>query len=331
MSGYSHQHVTWRGSGTGCGTALEPPDPPTWMTIHSGLTILTKHSAGFGRLGFMPMTGRITGKGDLPMDAATPFTPESLAEKWGVSATSIRNKCNTGELRHFRFGRLYRIPADHQQQRPDLAQGDQGRPNLGHETCEACRKSYVEGRDHRKDDRPQHLGQQISFNGSKRLCPEIRRHHHDDTNHRGEQFPDDLRLADHLDQRAHPFRALVDQQRDEFTDLTGKVLQRLERGFHFGLETVRHRGDLSGQRVDLAGGGGIANQFDRRWPRVRAIPSSATPFRSVTRGGAMVTGLRQRSAYSARISTVPRHAAVASPGGMAAAWALCNCRPDGAR
>lgn len=40
-----------------------------------------------------------------------PFTPETLARRWGVSATSIRNKCQSGELRHFRFGKLYRIPA----------------------------------------------------------------------------------------------------------------------------------------------------------------------------------------------------------------------------
>jgi len=40
-----------------------------------------------------------------------PYTPESLALHWGVSATSIRNMCQAGDLRHFRVGRLYRIPA----------------------------------------------------------------------------------------------------------------------------------------------------------------------------------------------------------------------------
>ena len=58
------------------------------------------------------------------------------------------------------------FPEDLQQQRPDLAQGDQRRPNLGHEGREACRKrcaasARAESRDHRKDDRQQHLGQQI--------------------------------------------------------------------------------------------------------------------------------------------------------------------------
>ncbi|WP_425537230.1 helix-turn-helix domain-containing protein [Phaeobacter gallaeciensis] len=41
----------------------------------------------------------------------TPFTPETLGLRWGVSATTIRNMCNQGELNHFRLGRLYRIPA----------------------------------------------------------------------------------------------------------------------------------------------------------------------------------------------------------------------------
>lgn len=40
-----------------------------------------------------------------------PFTPETLAERWGVSASSVRNACRAGDLRHFRFGNLYRIPA----------------------------------------------------------------------------------------------------------------------------------------------------------------------------------------------------------------------------
>ena len=45
------------------------------------------------------------------MPAARPFDPESLADRWGVSATSVRNLCRDGSLQHFRVGRLYRIPA----------------------------------------------------------------------------------------------------------------------------------------------------------------------------------------------------------------------------
>lgn len=40
-----------------------------------------------------------------------PFTPETLATRWGVSATTVRNMCLEGSLSHFRLGRLYRIPA----------------------------------------------------------------------------------------------------------------------------------------------------------------------------------------------------------------------------
>ncbi|MCP4827202.1 helix-turn-helix domain-containing protein [Shimia sp. Alg240-R146] len=45
------------------------------------------------------------------MTTASPFTVEALADRWGVSATTIRTQCNEGKLRHFRLGRLYRIPA----------------------------------------------------------------------------------------------------------------------------------------------------------------------------------------------------------------------------
>ncbi|WP_369531321.1 helix-turn-helix domain-containing protein [Shimia thalassica] len=40
-----------------------------------------------------------------------PFTPSTLADRWGVSATTIREQCNQGALKHFRLGRQYRIPA----------------------------------------------------------------------------------------------------------------------------------------------------------------------------------------------------------------------------
>ncbi len=41
----------------------------------------------------------------------TPFSPYSLAKRWDVSATTIRNQCVSGDLAHFRLGKLYRIPA----------------------------------------------------------------------------------------------------------------------------------------------------------------------------------------------------------------------------
>jgi excisionase family DNA binding protein len=45
------------------------------------------------------------------MGQARPFTPETLAVRWDVSPTTVRNLCQAGELAHFRLGRQYRIPA----------------------------------------------------------------------------------------------------------------------------------------------------------------------------------------------------------------------------
>ena len=42
---------------------------------------------------------------------ARPFSPESLADRWECSAESIRQQCRQGRIKHFRLGRLYRIPA----------------------------------------------------------------------------------------------------------------------------------------------------------------------------------------------------------------------------
>jgi excisionase family DNA binding protein len=39
------------------------------------------------------------------------FTPDTLATRWGVSATTVRTMCEDGRLAHFRIGKLYRIPA----------------------------------------------------------------------------------------------------------------------------------------------------------------------------------------------------------------------------
>ncbi len=40
-----------------------------------------------------------------------PFTPESLADRWEVSAETVRQLCHQNALRHFRVGRMFRIPA----------------------------------------------------------------------------------------------------------------------------------------------------------------------------------------------------------------------------
>jgi excisionase family DNA binding protein len=43
--------------------------------------------------------------------APKPFSPETLAERWGCSAEKIRQMFHRGELEGFRLGKLIRIPA----------------------------------------------------------------------------------------------------------------------------------------------------------------------------------------------------------------------------
>ncbi len=38
-----------------------------------------------------------------------PYTPNSLADRWGCSAQTVRNLISEGRLRAFRVGRLFRI------------------------------------------------------------------------------------------------------------------------------------------------------------------------------------------------------------------------------
>lgn len=40
-----------------------------------------------------------------------PFSPETLAERWGCSAAKVRTMYRDGELAGFRLGKLIRIPA----------------------------------------------------------------------------------------------------------------------------------------------------------------------------------------------------------------------------
>jgi excisionase family DNA binding protein len=40
-----------------------------------------------------------------------PFSPETLAERWGCSAEKVRQMVHRGELRGFRLGKLIRIKA----------------------------------------------------------------------------------------------------------------------------------------------------------------------------------------------------------------------------
>jgi excisionase family DNA binding protein len=52
--------------------------------------------------------------GIAPFDLGRPkpFSPETLAERWGCSAEKIRQMFHQGELAGFRLGKLIRIPAN---------------------------------------------------------------------------------------------------------------------------------------------------------------------------------------------------------------------------
>ncbi len=43
--------------------------------------------------------------------SAKPFSPETLADRWGCSAEKVRLMYRAGELPGFRLGKLIRIPA----------------------------------------------------------------------------------------------------------------------------------------------------------------------------------------------------------------------------
>lgn len=53
------------------------------------------------------------GRATMPSEVTSnrPFSSEELAGRWGVSAQHVRDLIAKGDLRHFRVGRLIRIPA----------------------------------------------------------------------------------------------------------------------------------------------------------------------------------------------------------------------------
>ena len=46
-----------------------------------------------------------------PMDRKV-YTPKTLAERWQCSDRTVHEMCNSGELRAFRVGRMFRIRAE---------------------------------------------------------------------------------------------------------------------------------------------------------------------------------------------------------------------------
>ena len=44
------------------------------------------------------------------MQPALPYTPDTLADRWGCSGEKVRQLVKQGQLRGFRIGRMIRIP-----------------------------------------------------------------------------------------------------------------------------------------------------------------------------------------------------------------------------
>ncbi|WP_152612544.1 helix-turn-helix domain-containing protein [Leisingera sp. ANG-M7] len=44
------------------------------------------------------------------MEPARPFSADTLAERWGCSAESVRQLARQGAIRYFRVGKMYRFP-----------------------------------------------------------------------------------------------------------------------------------------------------------------------------------------------------------------------------
>ena len=87
-----------------------------------------------------------------------PFTPDSLAERWGCSGKHIRSLIQKGEIPHFRVGgKLLRIPAEAvaeieacQTEEPDTNSNgtEENGPSNGSNTAEldAIRRARLTGK-----------------------------------------------------------------------------------------------------------------------------------------------------------------------------------------
>ena len=89
-------------------------------------------------------------------EAARPFTPETLAERWTCSAEAIRQMCKRGELAHFRLGKLYRIPAvaveeiECQTSQSDVSEVDTASPGMKRESDDAISLRHAPERKRRQ-------------------------------------------------------------------------------------------------------------------------------------------------------------------------------------
>jgi len=72
-------------------------------------------------------------------EPARPYTPETLAERWGCSSAHIRAMIRRGELVHFRLGKLLRISAvevERYESRDSAGAGSKGGPHGGDDALE---------------------------------------------------------------------------------------------------------------------------------------------------------------------------------------------------
>ncbi len=62
-----------------------------------------------------------------------PYSPETLADRWGCSAEKVRRMYHGGEIEGFRLGKLIRIPADaverYECQNTDLSSTEESSPS----------------------------------------------------------------------------------------------------------------------------------------------------------------------------------------------------------
>ena len=59
-----------------------------------------------------------------------PFSPDTLADRWGCSSATVRAMIRAGDLDAFRIGRLYRIPWAAVQRVENTALENTGAPSV---------------------------------------------------------------------------------------------------------------------------------------------------------------------------------------------------------
>jgi hypothetical protein len=108
----------------------------------------------------------------IKVNDGRPMSPAKLAERWDCSSSLVTALCVQGKLRHFRIGKMYRIPADAV---IEYEIGHYGSAQLSPETIKNVEGS-PEGRLMAARDAKQHADQQskISREHVKRAIRTVR-------------------------------------------------------------------------------------------------------------------------------------------------------------